>query len=450
MNDTLEPTTQEPPVARFLPKPKAIDDLELRIGRAVPVHPNLLSAAKLLVVTPLVAAGLLAGVAPLRTTVAVVALFALFGVLDALDGVVARAKGLATDAGRLVDRATDLPLLLIVGAASISVLPRWLVLTKIALDFTSMVLFAVKRRTTENRVRTTLTDATILGMLLLSLGRLEGFVTAELVTALLAANVGFTALVVLFQLGALKKRYVADALSFANALCGVGSIYFAAKSEVPLCLVLLLTGAGFDGLDGAAARRWGGTRFGVYSDDIADGINYAVAPGVALAFGLGGLEGAVVGVVFSALTISRLVFFTLSKSGSDPNYFAGVPSTIGAIVALCSLLVFGRSPAIVGLFVGIAVVLMVSFDSAYRHLGRLMFAAERAKVLVAFGAAALLLGGGALLGRAIPPAILLGSSLLYGFLPQVARFRAVLGKERVDPRDSHAAPAGEASGAPRE
>ncbi len=40
----------------------------------------------------------------------------------------------------------------------------------------------------------------------------------------------------------------------------------------------------FDGFDGAAARKWGGTRFGVYSDDIADGVNYGIAPGFALFF----------------------------------------------------------------------------------------------------------------------------------------------------------------------
>lgn len=424
------PSERPAEVQRFLPKPKALDALETRIGRAIPVHPHVLSAAKLVVVTPLVAAGLLGGVASLRTTPAVLGLFLLFGLLDGLDGVVARARGLDTPFGRFLDRATDLPLLAIVGAASIDALPPGLVVAKIALDFSSVVLFAVKKRSTENRVRTTLTDATVLGMLLLSLGRLDGLVTRELVTALLAANVGFTALVVLFQLGFLKKRFVADALSSMNALCGLASIHFAIEGELVTCLLLLLAGAAFDGLDGAAARKWGGTRFGVYSDDIADGINYAIAPGVALAFGIGGKEGIAVGVVFSVLTLSRLVFFTLNKDGSDPAYFAGVPSTIGAIVALTSLMLFRTSPSLVGLFVGIAVVLMVSFDSAYRHLGRLIFAAPRAKIIVAAIAGLVLVGGGALASRRAPAAILLVASLAYGFLPQVARFRAVLAKRR--------------------
>jgi phosphatidylserine synthase len=417
------------PVERFLPKPVLVDTLETRLGRAIPVHPHVLSALKLLVVTPLIAAGLLGGVEALRSTGAVIGLFCTFGVLDALDGIVARAHGLDTDAGRMVDRLTDLPLLLIVGVASFSVLPPALVVAKLALDVLSLVLFVVKRRTTENRVRTTLTDATILAMLLLSLGRLDGVVTRELVSALLVANVGFTALVVLFQLGVLQKRFIADTLSGANALCGVASIYFASQGKVETSLLLLLVGAAFDGLDGAAARKWGGTRFGVYSDDIADGINYAIAPGVALAYGVGGMEGIVVGAVYSTLTISRLVFFTLNKDGADPNYFAGVPSTIGGLVALSSLLLFRESPSLVGLFVGIAAVLMVSFDSAYRHLGRMIFAASRAKTLVGLVAAVVLVGGGALFGVRVPAAIILGGSLAYGFLPQVARFRALLAKK---------------------
>lgn len=416
------------PVERFLPKPIGVETLETRVGRAIPVHPHVLSALKLLLVTPLIAAGLLGGVEPLRTTAAVIGLFCVFGLLDALDGIVARAHGLDTDAGRLVDRLTDLPLLITVALASFSVLPPALVWAKLGLDLLSMVLFIVKRRTTENRVRTTMTDATVLGMLLLSLGRLEGVVTRELVSALLIANVAFTGLVVLFQLGILKKRFIADALSGVNALCGVASIYFATKGRIETSLLLLLVGAAFDGLDGAAARKWGGTRFGVYSDDIADGINYAIAPGVALAFGIGGKEGIVVGAVYSILTISRLVFFTLNKEGSDPNYFAGVPSTIGGLVALSSLLLFRSSPSLIGLFVGIAAVLMVSFDSAYRHLGRMIFAASRAKALVGLVAAVLLVGGGALFGVRVPAAVILVVSLAYGFLPQVARFRALLAK----------------------
>ena len=96
----------------------------------------------------------------------------------------------------------------------------------------------------------------------------------------------------------------------------------------------------FDGFDGAAARKFGGTRWGVYSDDVADAVNYGIAPGVALYFVLGGIQGWVVGAFYGLFTISRLVFFTLNKKYSDPEYFSGVPSTMGALVVLCSILLF--------------------------------------------------------------------------------------------------------------
>jgi CDP-diacylglycerol--serine O-phosphatidyltransferase len=106
-------------------------------------------------------------------------------------------------------------------------------------------------------------------------------------------------------------RHLADALSAMNALCGVASVVCAARGRPDLSLLLLLVGAVFDGLDGAAARRFGGTRWGVLADDVADGINYALAPGVAIAHAVAGVEGTITGVAFVALTVARLVFFTL-------------------------------------------------------------------------------------------------------------------------------------------
>ena len=64
-------------------------------------------------------------------------------------------------------------------------------------------------------------------------------------------------------------------------------------------------GAVCDGLDGAAARRFGGTRFGVLADDVADAISYAVAPAIAVATSVSGAAGTAIGVAFGALTILR-------------------------------------------------------------------------------------------------------------------------------------------------
>lgn len=415
-------------VERLVPKPAWVDALEARVGRAIPVHPHGLSLTKLVVITPLMAYALWSHLGPLVTA----SIFVAFAIFDALDGVVARAKGLDTFKGRLLDRICDYPMLVVVAAFSVDVLPVALIIAKLALDALLTLMFILKGRGTENRIRTTMSDFTVLAILFLTQGFLHAFVTAELVEVLLLMNILFSATVGLYNAGVLQKRFIADALSMANALCGCASIWFATQQQPEVCLLLLLVGAGFDGLDGAAARRWGGTRFGVYSDDIADGINYAVAPGVALAFGLSGAEGTVVGVAFTLLTISRLVFFTLNKAHSDPAFFSGVPSTIGGIVALCALILFPERHGIVGLLVGVSVVLMVSFDSAYRHLGRALFGARREKVLVAFIFGVVLLVGGFVWGPRAPTAVVLALCLGYGFTPQLIRFKRLLMKDTKD------------------
>jgi phosphatidylserine synthase len=436
-----DPTTTTLPSkatpARLVPKPAFVDAVEDRLGKAIPLHPHVLSALKLLVVTPLLALTLrqidwLPGGLALA-----VALFVVFCVLDALDGVVARAKGLASGFGRVFDRVCDLPLLLLVGWACQDVLPLPLVVAKLSLDVLLLLLFAIKRTTTENRIRTSLSDATLLAMLLLSQGAgappLDKMLHSEAVQVLVVVNILFTAFVGLVNTGALQARFIADGLSAMNALCGVFSILLALPlggrdSQPAWCLLLLLVGAGFDGLDGAAARRWGGTRFGVFADDIADGISYAVAPAVAVAVVVNGVAGVVVGVAYAVFTVSRLVYFTLNKGSSDddPRFFRGVPSTIGGIVALCAAILFPDAPALVGFFVGVACVLMVGFDSAYRHLGRVLFGLKRERQIGAAVGALLLLGGSALFGPRVGAGLLLGACLLYGFVPQIARFSEII------------------------
>ncbi len=236
-------------------------------------------------------------------------------------------------------------------------------------------------------------------------------------------------------------RFTADALSGANLACGLVSIAAAAAGRFEACLGLLLLGAVFDGLDGAAARRFGGTRFGVYADDLADGVNYGLAPGVALAFALGGgLEGWVLGGCYALFTIGRLVYFTLDHGNGDPRFFTGVPSTVGGLVALCAVLLFPEQPAWIGLSVGVACAQMVSFRTHYRHLGRALASRELPRV-----AAALLLlvlvAGGLAWGVRGSAAAILAASLVYGFLPSWLAFRANLVRSWGKPQPAPEAPA---------
>jgi CDP-diacylglycerol--serine O-phosphatidyltransferase len=200
----------------------------------------------------------------------------------------------------------------------------------------------------------------------------------------------------------------------------------ASRGQLEFSLLFLILGAAFDGFDGAAARRWGGTRWGVYSDDIADGVNYGLAPGVAVYFTVGGVEGVVIGGLFTVLTFSRLVYFTLNKSDADPNYFMGVPSTTGGLITLCSLILFGEHVALLGLMVGIACVQMVSFNTYYRHLGRALGAHKRRALVGAQLYVLILVIGAKLWGPTGPVGFILAGNLVYSFWPVVDSFKKVV------------------------
>lgn len=417
---------------RLVPKPQWIERAELRLGRSIRVHPNFLSALKLLVITPLMFVGL-KQVDMLRVgPTLVMSLFVVFGLLDYLDGVVARARGLQSSFGRIFDRCTDYPLLLTVSYFCLDVLPKSALIAKLSLDALLMVLYLMGKGSTENRLRTGISYTTLVALLFVSQGWLGRVLTPQVVEALLWANVAFSTSVALNNLGVLQKRFIADTLSGANLLCGVFSMIFASHQRFEISLLFLILGAGFDGFDGAAARRWGGTRFGVYSDDIADGVNYGIAPGVALYYALGGAAGVGVGVAYSVFTISRLVFFTLNKDESDPEFFAGVPSTVGGLIVMCSLILFPKEEVLVGLMVGVAVTQMVSFSTHYKHVGRQVGDAIRTRKPALLGAPVylvLLFVGGKLWGIKVPVAMILGANLIYGFIPTALAFAGVLAKK---------------------
>jgi CDP-diacylglycerol--serine O-phosphatidyltransferase len=442
----VEPTKPGRRLRRLMPKPPWVDALEAHVAARVPGHPNLLCAIKLVVITPLLVLALRqTDVLPVSEALTAALVLAFFA-LDYLDGLVARHRGLDSRFGRVFDRLTDYPLLVVVSWFSIDVLPVGLLAAKLGLDLLLLVLYALGRGSTENRLRTALSYTTLLSLLLLSQGWAPRVLTPQVVEALLAINVTFSAVVALYNLGALRKRFIADALSACNLACGVFAIAFAVRGRFEMSLLFVILGAAFDGVDGAAARRFGGTRFGVYSDDIADGLNYGIAPGVALYYALGGslalgggLEGVVLGVFYPVFTITRLVFFTLNKGTSDPNYFSGVPSPAGGLITMSSVVVFADRPAVLGLMVGIACAQMVSFETHYRHLVRALANNRRA----VFGAPVylvVLLLGLRLAGPRGAAAIILAGVLCYGFLPTLLAFHRVLGVRKAMRAAKAAAP----------
>jgi CDP-diacylglycerol--serine O-phosphatidyltransferase len=277
------------------------------------------------------------------------------------------------------------------------------------------------------RLKTTINDLSLFVLMGLLIGWDGTFFKPRSVYILLWIHTVLSSLILLYQCRLLQKRFIADALSFLNFACGVISIYFSAHHAFETSLLYLLLGAAVDGFDGAAARKFGGTRFGVYSDDIADGMNYGIAPGFALYFLLGQNEGLIIGSFYAGFTLSRLLFFTLNKDESDPNYFAGIPSPVGGMIVMCSIVLFSAQPTWVTFLVGIACTQMVSFSTYYRHLGRALSSKKRR---MRFGAPLYLfifiLGciTGGVKGAA---AIVLISACSYGFLPSILSFLNILG-----------------------
>ncbi|MCB9622374.1 MAG: CDP-alcohol phosphatidyltransferase family protein [Polyangiales bacterium] len=418
----------QPPERRLLARPSWVDTFETQLAHRSPLDADALSWLKL-ALSPFVALALFAP-EPLALPLFLGA-YSVVAALDYLDGVVARGRDATTGFGRVLDRLTDLPLLVILGAVGASVVAPGLLIAKLALDVTLLALFVAGLGSTENRVRTALTHLSLVALVLLARGEAPEVVTSENVERLVAGSVVFSSAVALHNLRALESvrfvgramlRRLADALSVANLLCGVLSMICAARGALDHSVALLVGSAIFDGLDGAAARRFGGSRFGVLADDLADGVAYGVAPGFALAVTLPGATGTFVGVAFAVFVISRLVYFTRTIGQVDPAYFRGAPSTVGATITVTSLALFPGDPLLVGVLVGGSMALMTAFDLRFRHLGR----AARALVPLVLPILGLAVVLGLRFGARGPIALLLASTVGYALLPAMSHLRRVL------------------------
>jgi len=396
----------------------------------VPFHPTWLSAARLLVVVPLLMLGLREAKALPAPPWLMALLFLSYVLLDYLDGLAARKRHLEQEGTRLLDKLAALPLLLAFCVLCYDVLPVALLGARLGLELVLVALFLAGRgRRRAGRMRTGLEYSTLLAMLVVSQGWAPKLVTPLVVSWLLGINVAFTTVVVLNAMKVLQKRFIADALSASNLLCGAASIRFAFAGRFDLALLFLMIGGTFDGFDGAAARRWGGTRFGVYSDDLADGINFGLAPAIAVWLVFDSWESMVVGGFYLLFTWGRLVYFTLDKAFADPAQFAGVPSPAAALLTMCGVVLFQDRPLLVGLVVGVACVLMFSFDTNYRHVGRAMSSNRRIIYGMPIFLLSLLLGY-VLWGVKVPVALMLVAMLIYGFLPSFVHFRDVISRWR--------------------
>jgi len=195
------------PTQSMIKRPAWLARFERRLGRAVPLHPNVLSASKLFLIAPALLLALQQVAVLPGGAVMVTALFLVFGLLDYLDGVVARERQLESGFGRIFDRVTDYPLLIGLSYFCLDVVPVPLLTLKIVVDLGLLGLFLLGFGGTQNRLRTAMSYTALLSLLALSQGWLDAWLDARVVTGLIAVNVAFSLVVAIYNTtGRLRGR----------------------------------------------------------------------------------------------------------------------------------------------------------------------------------------------------------------------------------------------------
>lgn len=132
----------------------------------------------------------------------------------------------------------------------------------------------------------------------------------------------------------------------------------------PLALGLVLLAAVLDVVDGALARRTGGTAFGAQLDSLADLLCFCVVPAYALAVTVDGgasVPAVVVAAGFLLAGAWRLARFPLAK---QQDHFVGMPTPAAGSVLL--VLAFWAPPVLAvagGVLLGALMVSSVRFPS---------------------------------------------------------------------------------------
>ncbi|HKV90681.1 MAG TPA: CDP-alcohol phosphatidyltransferase family protein [Thermoplasmata archaeon] len=178
-------------------------------------------------------------------------------------------------------------------------------------------------------------------------------------------------------------HWPANLATLANGLVGVGAIVYVFVGNPLWAMLLVVSGVGFDGLDGWLSRRSGlpGTAFGRAADSVSDAATFGVAP-ASLVFihttqsSLWGPWGAAclaVAATYALLAIGRLGYFTLR--GYQHKDFVGAPTPQAALGLIALLLFFdvpgfaGANPPIVLLgatAIAVAMVVPVPFPKIRR------------------------------------------------------------------------------------
>ncbi len=166
-----------------------------------------------------------------------------------------------------------------------------------------------------------------------------------------------------------------NACTLASLGLGLMAIFLAMQGDVRIAAVCLVACVGFDGLDGALARRLGvSSPFGAQMDSLADMCSFGLATPVVVYASLVGSvptgAAAIACMLVAGCAAIRLARFNVSPK--DGKFFSGVPTTLVAAVLALTVLIELPLPglAVLGGVALLAFAMVSSFP--YAKLARLV------------------------------------------------------------------------------
>ena len=166
-----------------------------------------------------------------------------------------------------------------------------------------------------------------------------------------------------------------NACTLASLGLGLLAIFLAMHGDVRIAAGCLVACVGFDGLDGALARRLGvSSPFGAQMDSLADMCSFGLAAPVVVYASLAGTVptafAAVACMLVAGCAAIRLARFNVSPK--DGRFFSGVPTTMAAAVLALTVLIGLPLPGSVVLG-GVALLAFAMVSSfPYAKLARLV------------------------------------------------------------------------------
>jgi archaetidylserine synthase len=170
-----------------------------------------------------------------------------------------------------------------------------------------------------------------------------------------------------------------DLFTLLNAMLGFAAVVAASLGEVRISVILILSAAVADGLDGFLARRMGAGPLGSNLDSLADLVSFGVAPAALVLTGFGMPWPAwTLGGVYLACGMLRLARFNISSK--NDLFFEGLPIPAAGIILAASVLLDAREMTI-ALILLLSALMVSSFS--YPKIRDLKFASILAVIFLA-------------------------------------------------------------------